>query len=106
MGETMRRHVARLWLAAALAGACLPGCWGAAHYTYPADPLFASRRPIEAQAETGPPAAVAYSEPAVPPVPGIVLAIAQHDMVPPPVLPARRADRPDASVVVQPAPDW
>jgi hypothetical protein len=102
----MRRHVAQVWLAAVLAGGCLPGCWGASSHAYPPDPLFASKRPIEAKAENTPATAVSYCEPAVPPVPGIVLAIAQReapangttDAPATPgtraILPAAQADRP------------
>jgi hypothetical protein len=72
----MRQQSARVWLAAALASAVLAGCQGSSAHTYPPDPLFASKRPIEARAETAPPISVASTEPALPPVPAPILAAA------------------------------
>ena len=75
----MRRRGGRVWLALALAAGCAAGCQDTAGQTYPADPLFANRKPIEAKAESTPPVAVACREPAAPPVPALVVAAARRE---------------------------
>ncbi len=59
----------RSWLIGA-AGATLLGLAGCKSWfgppKLPDDPLFLSRTPIEAKAETGPPVPVPYSDPAIP----------------------------------------
>jgi hypothetical protein len=62
---------ASAWLlSAVLAGVVLPGCKSSsAAHTYPADPLFVSKKPIESKAENTPPLQVAYAEPAAPTLP-------------------------------------
>jgi hypothetical protein len=98
----MRRHIGRVWLAASLASACLAGCQGSSGSTYPADPLFAGKRPIEARAEAAPPVTVASAEPTVPPVPAVILAQANGQPQPGPELQADRHRPPANSVPPRP----
>jgi len=65
------------WLVLVLAAALLAGCQDTAGHTYPPDPIFAGKKPIEAKAQEAAPAAVACVEPAMPAVPALVLASAQ-----------------------------
>ena len=66
----MPRNCLKVWLAAAVAGLCLPGCKSTpAPHPYPNDPLLISKRPVEATAETARPTAVVKREPRVPPMP-------------------------------------
>src|SRR5437764_913751 len=60
-------------LAAALALAAV-GCGGTSNQTYPADPLFINKKPIETRVENAAPVLVVQLEPAVPAVPAMVLA--------------------------------
>jgi hypothetical protein len=53
-------------LSAVLTGICLTGCKMSSGHAYPDDPLFVSKKPIEAKAETAPPVKVAYAEPVAP----------------------------------------
>ena len=52
------------------------GC--AANQSVPQDPLFVTHKPIEAKAVTGPPIAVAFSEPTMPIDPATALALARQ----------------------------
>ena len=74
----MRRHIRAAWLVAALAATGAAGCQDTAGHTYPADPLFAGKKPIEAKSENTAPVAVVCQEPAIPPVPARVLATYQQ----------------------------
>jgi hypothetical protein len=56
----------RIWLVAVLVGCWATGCKSP---ELPADPLFISRKPIEAKPETAAPVALAYVEPPLPPEP-------------------------------------
>jgi hypothetical protein len=78
----MRPHLARALVAVVLAGMGLPGCQDGAGHTLPPDPLFAGKRPIEAKAKNSPPAAVACPDPAMPPVPAIILAASRPEAAP------------------------
>jgi hypothetical protein len=62
-------------LGAILFGSCVGGCKtsGSAH-TFPADPLLASKKPLEAKAENAAPVKVAYVEPVAPTTPAAVAA--------------------------------
>jgi hypothetical protein len=74
----VRRRSGRSWLAAALAGCLLLGCERAAvRPSYPPDPLFLSKKPVPGKAESAQPA-LAYNEPAAPPLPPTALATAPH----------------------------
>jgi hypothetical protein len=70
----MRRNAAQGLLAAAVLAACLTGCTGNSRQTYPSDPLFINKKPIEAKVDNAAPTAVAQLEPAVPQVPALVVA--------------------------------
>ncbi len=54
----------RNWVGAGLMAACL-GCQFASQ-SLPSDPLFVSRKPIEAKAEFAQPVTVAFTEPVMP----------------------------------------
>ncbi len=56
-------------LCALLAGTCLAGCKTSSGHAYPDDPLFVSKKPIEAKAETAPPTRVASADPVAPTLP-------------------------------------
>jgi hypothetical protein len=71
------RRLALAWLATALA--CTAGCQDHAAQTYPADPLFSNRRPIEAKVDSAAPVLVASADPTLPPIPALVLAAARQD---------------------------
>ena len=72
----MRPFTARIAVTAFLCAGGLTGCHGLArHPSYPADPLFVIKKPLEAKAEIAPPALVARAEPEIPQVPATVLAV-------------------------------
>ena len=60
----------RIWLMAIGMATCGIGCKSAG---IPADPMFISRKPVEAKAETAGPVAVVYAEPVLPPDPVMVV---------------------------------
>jgi hypothetical protein len=65
----VRRTTICAWLAAVLGGGAL-GCPSTPkHFSYPDDPLFVSKKPVEGKADKGGPALLAAVEPAVPPAP-------------------------------------
>jgi hypothetical protein len=75
----VRRRWRRAWFAAAVAGTLLVGCERAAvRPSYPPDPLFLSKKPVRGNAEKARPA-LAYTEPAVPPLPASALASAPRE---------------------------
>jgi hypothetical protein len=77
----MHKRWCRAWLAAALGGASLLGCHHAGpRPSIPPDPLFTSKKPVEARAETAQPV-VAYHEPVVPDLPPTALASAPREHV-------------------------
>lgn len=59
-----------IWLAAMVMASCVVGCKSA---DIPADPMFVSRKPVEAKPETAAPVAVVYAEPVLPPDPVMVV---------------------------------
>jgi hypothetical protein len=68
-------------VAAALAGTLLVGCQrGAVRPNYPPDPLFTSKKPVEAKAESTQPA-LAHNEPGVPGQPATAVASAPREHV-------------------------
>jgi hypothetical protein len=74
----MRVVAGSIWLTAALAGSCLPGCQGLARQArYPPDPIFVLKKPVEAKPETAAPVAVVAAEPEPPAVPPAVVAARQ-----------------------------
>jgi hypothetical protein len=55
------------FLSALLMLGCLAGCKGLfGSQGLPDDPLFLDKKPLESRAESGPPVALSYSEPAPP----------------------------------------
>ena len=71
----------RAGLAAALGSALLLGCErSAVRQNYPPDPLFTSKKPVEANAEESRPL-LAHSEPRVPPLPGTMVASVPQEHV-------------------------
>src|SRR5262245_45168438 len=75
--------------------------WGcAARTSLPQDPLFIAHKPIEAKAETGPPVAVAYSEPTMPLDAATALARAKQGKTVPGILTGNpKQDPPDRKSV-------
>jgi hypothetical protein len=85
----MRRIAAGACLAAVLAA--VAGCPGSSGQTYPADPLFVNKKPVEAKAENAAPVPVVQLEPSVPAVPAMVVAATRRgDAVPGPAATAPR----------------
>lgn len=71
----------RAGLAAALGGTLLLGCErNAVRQKYPPDPLFASKKPVEAQAEGTHPL-LAHNEPPAPQLPATAVASAPQEHV-------------------------
>jgi hypothetical protein len=60
----------RIWLMAIGMASCGIGCKSPG---IPADPMFISRKPVEAKAESASPVAVVYAEPVLPPDPVMVV---------------------------------
>ena len=59
-----------VWLAGMVMTSWVVGCKSA---DVPADPMFVSRKPVEAKPETAAPVAVVYAEPVLPPDPVMVV---------------------------------
>ncbi len=58
------------WLSALLVALTLAGCKSSTGtHTYPPDPLFASKKPLEGKAETGPPITLVSADTVSPPLP-------------------------------------
>ena len=73
----MRLRLLRIWLAPLLVSGLVVGCERAA--VRPQDPLLISKKPIEGKAQASKPIALAYNEPAAPPIPTTALASAPPD---------------------------
>ncbi len=60
----------RVWLMAIAMVSCASGCKSPG---IPADPMFISRKPVEAKPETAAPVALVYAEPVLPPDPVVIV---------------------------------